>query len=368
MKVVMVSKVLVVGAYQRKAEEIAKLGVELTVLTPPYWEDSRGRQEIERIHTRGYTLRTIPTVFNGRFHTHFYPTLLHEISTLQPDLLHMDEEPYNFATWLALRAARWRDVPALFFAWQNIPKNYPPPFLFFEKDVYKIAAAAIAGNQAAHDVLRAKGYDDEIVQIPQFGVDPTHFQPSPTRGQSERLRIGYAGGLLHEKGIDLLLCACAKLSGDWSLSLIGTGDQQYKLEQLARSLGIEARVEFVGRVGSTQMPQIYQQMDLLVLPSRTLPGWKEQFGRVLIEAMASEVVVIGSDSGEIPNVIGDAGLIFAEERVDQLHAHLQQLIDQPAVRQRLAKAGRQRVLANFSMQQIAEQTVDFYARIVGRAA
>jgi hypothetical protein len=103
MRVVMVSKALVVGAYQRKAEELARLGVELTVLAPPSWRDSRGEQVATAHYTDGYTFRIIPIRFNGQFHLHYYPTLAQELQRLRPDILHFDEEPYNLATWLGVR-------------------------------------------------------------------------------------------------------------------------------------------------------------------------------------------------------------------------------------------------------------------------
>ena len=63
---------------------------------------------------------------------------------------------------------------------------------------------------------------------------------------------------------------------------------------------------------STEVPAVLRALDVLVLPSLTTPSWKEQFGRVLQEAMACAIPVVGSDSGEIPHVIGDAGLVTPE--------------------------------------------------------
>lgn len=365
MRVVMVSKALVVGAYQRKAEEIAALGVDLTVFTPPTWGDRRGTTRLEALHTSGYQLCALPVRLNNNFHLHHYPTLARELARIKPDLLHMDEEPYNLATWLALRAARKQRIPALFFTWQNINRRYPLPFSLFEQQNYRSAAHAIAGNQAAAAVLKQKGFQKPISILPQFGVDTTQFTPPATR--LSNTTFAYAGGLLAEKGIDLLLRACAGLQGDWRLEIVGEGDQHDTLVALAAELGIASRVTFRKRISSHEMPAFYQGIDLFVLPSRTLPNWKEQFGRVLIEAMACEVVVIGSDSGEIPNVIGDAGLIFPEEDVDALRNQMQRMIDQPAERQRLAQLGRQRVLAHFTMKQIAEQTVEVYREVVRSA-
>jgi glycosyltransferase involved in cell wall biosynthesis len=129
---------------------------------------------------------------------------------------------------------------------------------------------------------------------------------------------------------------------------------------LAAQLGIADRVRFDARLDSHLMPAFYQELDAFVLPSRTLPTWKEQFGRVLIEAMSCAVAVVGSTSGEIPKVMGEAGLLFAEGDVDALAGHLQRLSADPALCAKLGQAGRARVLANYTMQHIAAQTVDVY--------
>lgn len=368
MRVVLVSKALVVGAYQRKAEEIARLGVDLTVLAPPRWRDRRGAQEAEHLYTAGYCFRTIPIRLTGNFHLHYYPTLAQELAALRPDVLHMDEEPYNLATWLALRSAYKHGIPSLFFTWQNLYRRYPPPFRQMEQANYRIAQFAIAGNQEAADVLRRKGYGGQVAVIPQFGVDPNFYLPAPQTTVSAArspFHIGYVGGLLPEKGIDLLVHACARLSGDWRLTLVGEGEAAAQLQTLCAALGVSRRVEFAGRVKSNEMPHVYRGLDVLVLPSRTLPTWKEQFGRVLIEAMACGVAVVGSSSGEIPNVIGDAGVVFPEGDAGALAAALQWLTDHPDERRRLAAAGRQRVLDRFTMAHIAHETVRVYQKLTG---
>ena len=363
MRAVLLSKALVVCAYQRKAEEIARLGVDLTVLTPPAWRDRRGEQVAERSHTAGYELRTIPLRFNGNFHLHHYPTLLWELQRLRPDVVHLDEEPYNAATWLGVRAAHRVGAATTFFTWQNIQRSYPPPFRWFEKAVYAACPQAIAGNRDAAAVLRGKGYAGEITVLPQFGVDPALFSPAVQPGTGATLRIGYAGGLLPEKGVDLLLGACANLRGDWRLRIAGSGAEEATLRWMAEELGIPARVEWAQRIPSDQMAGFYRGLDVLVLPSRTVPNWKEQFGRVLIEAMACAVAVVGSDSGEIPHVIGDAGLIFPEENGAALAGHLQRLLDDRAAAKRLGEAGRARVLDHFTMAHIAAETVAVYRRL-----
>jgi len=380
MRVVMVSKACVVGQYQTKLEELAKQpSLELTVVVPPFWRDERGVVPLERAHTNGYTLLVAPIRFNGQFHLHYYPTFAKILGRVQPHVVHIDEEPYNLATFLALRAARRVSARTVFFTWQNIRRRYPPPFSWIEAYVLNHADYAITGNADAGHVLRAKNYRGPARVIPQFGVDPTQFIPAETPSRAGLLpthpsnhpttqpfRIGYAGGrLVEEKGVDILLRAAAGLTGDWELRVLGTGPDLARLRSLARALRIDARAHFDATRPSVEMPAFYAQLDALVLPSRTRPNWKEQFGRVLIEAMACQVAVIGSDCGEIPNVIGDAGLIFPEGDADALRAHLVALRDNPAYRAELGQRGRGRVLAHFTQARIAEETFQVYTRILG---
>ncbi|RME80983.1 MAG: hypothetical protein D6775_14820 [Caldilineae bacterium] len=143
MRVLMLSKACIVGAYQKKLEELAKLPeMELVVLTPPAWRDDRGEQVLERVYTEGYELRTTPIRFAGRFHLHYYPRLRQEFEAIQPDLFHIDEEPYNLATRQAMGLARRAGIPACFFTWQNLARRYPPPFRWWER--YNFAQATCA--------------------------------------------------------------------------------------------------------------------------------------------------------------------------------------------------------------------------------
>jgi len=373
----MLSKACLVGTYQRKLEELALLpGVALTVLVPPSWRDERGITRLERVHTTGYELRVIPMALNGHFHLHFYPGLGRILRQLRPQLFHVDEEPYNLATFLALHAARHVGARTLFFTWQNLARRYPPPFCWMERYVLAHADYALAGNAEAEKVLRTKGYRGPIRVICQFGIDPEIFQFSALGLQSREdnlqlatcnlqpFIIGYVGRLVREKGVDLLLRAAAGLEGEWRLWILGHGPERERLVALARKLGIAGRVTFEGLIPSTQMPDFYPQLDVLVLPSRTRPNWKEQFGRVLIEAMACGVPVVGSDSGEIPHVIGEAGLIFPEGDVAALRSMLARLQADSALREELAPRGRARVLAHYTQAQVAIATYEVYLEMM----
>jgi len=361
----MISKACVVGAYQSKLEHMAAApDLELTVVVPPYWRQGGQRLPLERVHTSGYRLIVTPMALNGSFHLHFYPFIGRILREARPDLCHIDEEPYNLATYLTVRAARRLGLPSVFFTWQNIARPYPPPFRQIERYVYAHTLAAIAGNRDAAEVLRAKGYDHTVHVIPQFGVDPERFAPRPQPRGEGGFTIGYAGRLVEEKGLWVLAHAVSALGGDWCLLLVGDGPLRRPLRAYFAERGLADRVRFRRRVPSLEMPQAYHQMDLLVLPSLTRPNWREQFGRVLIEAMACEVPVVGSDSGEIPHVIGSAGLCFPEGDADALRRVLGELRAQPELRRTLGRRGRQRVLAHYTQARIAERTLAFYRTVL----
>jgi len=367
-RVVMVSKACIVGAYQTKLDRLASFpDIELTVIVPPYWRGPEGLTLLDRPPAQtDYRMIVSPARLNGRFHLHYYPQLPALLRQLQPDIFHVDEEPYNLATYLALRAARTQGARCLFFSWQNLYRTYPWPFRAMEQASFRFADCALAGNEDARAVLRRKGFRRPIEVIPQFGVDLEQFaaaEPAPAPDHNG-LRVAYAGRLVPEKGVDVLLRALAGLATPWRAVIAGGGPQEPALRSLASRLGIAERVDFAGRIPSVAMPEFFRGVDVLVLPSLSRPNWVEQFGRILVEAMASEVVVVGSDCGEIPRVIGDAGLVFPEGDPDALQGCLRRLGEDAGLRQRLARAGRKRAAALFSQEHIAQQTYDVYQTLM----
>lgn len=362
MRVLMVSKALVVGIYQRKLEALAERGVDLIAVVPPSWDSPGGSQTLERLHTHGYQLEVAPIRFNGNFHLHYYPTLPALIRRYQPQIVHIDEEPYNAATWHALYHSRRHGAKTLFFSWQNIERRYPPPFAWGERYVLNRIDYAIMGTQDAANVWRAKGYQKPYRVIQQFGVDPSLFAFT-VRDMSPIVTIAYIGRVVPEKGIDTLFQALANVGGSWRLQLIGNGTERPVLEALAHTLNIADRVEFAGAVPSSGMPDVYRRVDIVVLPSLTRPNWKEQFGRVLIEAMASGAVVVGSNSGAIPEVISDCGVVFPEGDESALAQALTRLIADPGLRAEYARKGRDRVESRYTTDHVADETVGVYREL-----
>ncbi len=178
--------------------------------------------------------------------------------------------------------------------------------------------------------------------------------------------IGFAGRLVEQKGLRVLCDAFETLPGDCHLLLAGSGPLEAEIRERAASRGWAGRLT-IAAVSSTSMPEVYSQMDCLALPSLTTPAWKEQFGRAAVEAMACEVPVVGSDSGEIRQVVGDAGIVVPEGDPVALSAALNRLHDQPDLRRDLAALGRRRAVSTFTQAEVAAQTFEAYRAIMSCA-
>lgn len=374
MKVLMITRTMAEFANQQyKIREIARAGITLTVVSPPCWAGQDN--ELQRVKPDGFEL----LMCNCRFsrtrsvrlgnHLHFYPHISDVIGRENWDLIHIDEEPFNLGTFHALRACREHGKPAIFTTWQNVMKHYPPPFNFFERYVFKRARGAVAGNTEGLDVLRRRGFHKPAEHIPQLGVDPSNFRKQSGGGirkglsTSNHFTVGFIGRFSPEKGLDTLIRALSLLPNSCVAMLMGAGPEHSRLLGLARSLGLSDRIRWLPWVPSERVPEYLNALDAVVLPSRTLRNVKEQFGRILVEAMACEVCVVGSDSGEIPKVIGDAGLTFPEGDERELAERLRRLMDSPLLRESLGRRGRRRVMDNFSYAKIASDTVSFYRRL-----
>lgn len=352
------SKALVVGTYRQKLEALARLGVDLTAVVPPSWREAGSEIRFEPAEDAGYRLFVSPLRWNGHFHLHYYPDFPRLLRETRPDLVHLDEEPYNLATYLGVRAACRLRIPSLFFTWQNLVRRYPFPFSAMEQQVYRLSARAIAGSEEAAEVLRVKGFRGPLAVISQFGVDPAVFSPGPAPGGP--FRVGFFNRLIPGKAPLLALDAFASLPDDSQLCVVGDGPLRQELQWEVQVRGLQRRVTILPRVPSADMPELIRDMHAILLPSVTMPNWKEQFGRILIEAMACGVPVIGSGSGEIPRVIGDGGLIVREGDSKPLADALLRLYRDPALRRSLGDRGRTRVLAHFTNEQVARRTVEAY--------
>jgi glycosyltransferase involved in cell wall biosynthesis len=363
-KVFVVSHSSVVDRFRRKWTELARRpGIELTVLVPSAWPE--GGQPVRPVADAATPYRIIRSrpVFRGVHALHFYPLLPYYLARHRPDLLHIEEEPWNVVTVQAALLGKLLGARVVFFTWENVRRSYPFPLGAFLRMVLRLSDGAIAGSETAHDLLRLRGFDKSIHVLPQYGVDaPPRCPATSTHG---RFVVGFAGRLVPQKGLDSLLDALVGLPPSVHLLVVGDGPHRGAIVERARRLGLEGRVEMAGAVSHAEIGPYLSRMSVLVLPSLTTARWKEQFGRVLIEAMALGVPVIGSDSGEIPWVIGDAGLVFPEGNSAVLRERLRALFHDEQLSRELAERGRARVASHFTNDVLAEQTHAIYGDVTG---
>jgi len=374
MKVLYVSKALVTATYRDKIREIEAL-VRVTAVIPERW----GRGPVEPSPPGVPEPWRVPVRLAGHNHLHFYPGAREWLDEAAPDLVHIDEEPYSLVTLQLGTLCGRRGTPFVFFAWQNLDRRLPPPFARVRASVFRRAAGAIAGTEGAARVLLNAGYTGPLSVIPQFGVDPDRFRPDAGARAAVRSRlgmgpgafvVGYGGRLVEEKGVHVLLDAFARLPGgdpEPHLLLIGEGPESRPLQERAHRLGVGTRVHWAGRVASTSMPDLLPALDVLALPTTGTRTWTEQFGRILIEAMACGVPVAGSRCGEIPAVIGDAGDVFPAGDAGALCAILESHRQHASLREARGAAGRERVISHYTQRRIAESTAAFYSTLVARA-
>jgi glycosyltransferase involved in cell wall biosynthesis len=377
LRVLTISKPYVAATYRQKFAILSQdPRFEIGLICPKVW----GRQACEaETGAKPYWFQTLDIRMNGHNHFHSYVGLADAIDAFRPDILNVEEEHYSLVTAQAFSIARRRRIPTLFYTWQNIAKTYPPPFSWIEKMVFRQATVAIGGNGESLEILRNKGFRGPLWEIPQMGVDFDLFAPgdrSQTARQTAKKALGlspdicwvaYVGRLVEEKGIQILLEAAAQTRHkNIHLLILGDGPYRKTLEDKVLHLGLSERIKFVPFVPSAQVPHYLRSVDALCLPSLTRSNWKEQFGRVLVEAMAAEAIVLGSSSGEIPLVIGDAGLVHEEGNISALRSHLDLVAESPDRMHALRLKGADRARTNFTNGTVAAKFAQAFLQAAER--
>ncbi|WBB53687.1 glycosyltransferase family 4 protein [Verrucosispora sp. WMMD573] len=291
-----------------------------------------------------------------------------------PDVVHIIGEAAYLSTWQVLRTRRrhWPAVPTTLYAAQNVVTRFPMPFPLLEQYAYREVDMILPITPAARQVLRVKGYRGAATDIP-LGVDTTTFRPRAEAGTVRTFTVGFVGRFEPHKGV-LDLLRAAELA-DCDVLLVGDGSLTADIERAARCR--PGRIRRHHWAGHAELPDLLTQMSVLALPAleivqRNVLPWigiplREQFGRVLIEAMACGVPVVGSDVGEIPYVIGDAGLVFPAGDPAALADRLIKLRACPETTRDLAAAGLHRATTEFAWDRIADRLVQIWRQLHERS-
>ncbi|MGI4790075.1 MAG: glycosyltransferase [Janthinobacterium lividum] len=356
---------------QPKADFLSRLpDVELRVLVPDRWREYQAWREAQppADSRYEYQIGRVRWPWSGpaQWYLHWYPELAQTIREFQPDIIDLWEEPWGLVSaqtvWLRNRLAPHAKIVSE--TEQNIAKKLPPPFESFRSYTLSHADFVVGRSAEAIDNIRAKGYAGQAEVVPN-AVDTSLFRPLDRVECRRALGLsgfvaGYVGRLVEEKGLADMIAALAECPPDVNLVFAGSGPFQSSLEQQANTLGVAERVTFLPARPQEELPQVMNALDTLILPSHTTPRWKEQFGRVIIEAQACETPVIGSDSGAIPDVVGEGGLIFPEGNPKALAAAILELHSDPEKARERGKAGRRQAEDQYTWARVAERMWKIY--------
>ena len=362
------------------AELERQTGWHLTILTPSDWNDEYSNKlSPKRWSDYQGKILSIPVWKSGSVPLHIYQSgFIPLLQELQPDFIYVHQEPYAIATTQIYLANRLSiKKPIGFFTWQNIFKRYPFPFNQMENWVLQESNVAFSGSRSAEEVLRRKGFEGSSVVFPS-GIDPNVYFARPEleelkgklRSEQNEVLIGYVGRIVEQKGLKTLLYALSQIQDlPWRLIVVGSGSYQTEFDAIAQNLQLTHRITCLGYIPPAEAPLYLSAFDALVLPSETRKNWKEQFGRVIIEAMACGTPVVGSDSGEIPYLIQatGGGLTFPEGQPKALAEQLQQLILSPLLRLQLVERGRQVVLQNYTHASLAQHFAQTIEKVVNQS-
>ncbi len=388
MKILVASHTYIVDLNCEKLRALSQLesGVEVTVVVPKRWKPGGVQNRIiETEYCDEGKFRIVPVSNFSQNHQGlltFGADLISLLRQFRPQIIQVEQGSRGLAytQMIALNQLLGLKAKNVFFTWWNLPYELKLPVALLEKYNLNHSHGIISGNQDGAEVLRQRGYKGAIKVMPQLGVDENLFTPKAQPELAARFGIekgdfvvGFVGRFVQEKGLLTLLQALITLKDKpWKLLLLGRGELQSELIKVAAENNIKERLILIESVPHDQVANYINLMSTLVLPSETTykfktltsAGWKEQFGHVLIEAMACQVPVIGSDSGEIPYVIGDAGLVFPEGDVQALANCLVQLMDKPDFAHTLGEMGYQKAMVQYTNKALAKQQLEFYQELV----
>ncbi|WP_138499680.1 hormogonium polysaccharide biosynthesis glycosyltransferase HpsO [Nostoc sp. PA-18-2419] len=388
MKILVASHTYIVDLNCEKLRALSQLepDIEVTVVVPKRWNPGGVQNKIIETEYRDEgSFKIVPVSNFSQNHQGlltFGTDLISLLKQFQPQIIQVEQGSRGLAytQMITLNKLLGFKAKNVFFTWWNLPYELKLPVALLEKYNLNHSHGIISGNQDGAEVLRQRGYQGVIKVMPQLGVDERLFTPKaqPELATSlgikkEEFIVGFVGRFVPEKGLLTLLKALVSLKNQpWKLLLLGRGELQAELTKIAIENNIKERLILVESVPHNQVTNYINLMSTLVLPSETTykfktltsVGWKEQFGHVLIEAMACQVPVIGSDSGEIPYVIGDAGLIFPEGDSQALANCLLQLMEKPDFARTLGERGYHKAMIKYTNKALAKQQFNFYQELV----
>lgn len=390
------------GGYEEWCQEVAEglrgRGHEVRLLTSQYGRSIHHADDPAWVHRQLHLEMEFASLRNGlsfftsrhRREADSLSALRHHINTFQPDWVlvwGMWNMPWSLpALAESLRPERvvyylgdyWPTLPPQYLNyWQApaqswltaLPKwllNLPARWLLARAERPSLTFPhALFCSHFLQQELQRQGIAFGRTQVVSGAVDTRPYRSAngqgPNSNQTDKgLRLLYVGRLRPDKGIETATQALDYLVNHLGerqihLHIVGQGEPAYErhLRQMVNQAGLNQYVTFSGVVAKAELAQIYHQADVLLFTSI----WQEPFGRVIVEAQAAGLVVVGTATGGAAELLLDeeTGLRFAPERPQQLARQIQRLKADPALYHRLAQAGQARAVNQFDLKRMVQQ-------------
>jgi glycosyltransferase involved in cell wall biosynthesis len=349
----------VVALNRRLAREMARANPDawdVTCAAPRFFHGGNDLAPVtlSRGPADDFRLVELDAVLTSRVHVFAYGLRLRELLRERWDVVHAWEEPYILAGWEISRLVG-AEPKLVYRTAQSNAKVYPPPFSWFERASMARAQGWICSGRTVEACLSNRtGYDRPHLLSP-LGVDVDVFRPDPEAGRLAKEKLGWSvagppvvgfiGRFVPAKGLRILTRALDAVRQPFRALFLGAGDLEGELQRWGQKFGDRAYVN---------------AMDVLCAPSQTTNAWREQFGRMLVEALACAVPVIGSDSGEIPTVIHQAGLVVGEQDVAGWTRAIEELLGDSARRAELGATGLELARSRYAWPIIARNYLSFF--------
>lgn len=237
-----------------------------------------------------------------------------------------------------------------------------------KKILLKQANAITATSKYLAEETRKIAPAGTKIHVIPFGINCMKFIKNCDHklNKNRKIRIGFIKHLKPRYGPENLLyamCKVTELYPDTEVIIVGKGELENYLKNLALHLGLEKKIQFLGHLSNEEIPKVLQNIDIFVMPSIN-----ESFGVAAIEAQAMEIPVVASNIGGIPEAVLDqkSGILINPNSTKELQESIIKLIENPKLRKKMGKAGREHVLSKYDIKKNAIEFENLYLRLANR--
>jgi Glycosyltransferase len=355
---------------QHLSEELAALGHEVTVFTstnrntPSVYTKNGVTIQTHRIMSKIYNIPIAPNLFTQL------------LATEKPDIIHTHQYPVYFSDTAA--AACWiKKIPIIIQV--HVISDAKSVISGFISELYyrslglrtlQIADSVVVPSVAYKYKVSKLHINLSKIKVIPYGINIKNFQGSSN--SSFKAKNGYlsskvilsVGRLNYQKGFQYLIQAMPELTKkvqNLKLIIVGEGEQLLYLVKLAKNLGVQDSVIFMGALSQTEMPSIYQACDIFVLPSLF-----ESFGISLIEAQAAGKPVVATRTGGVPEALVESKTGFLVEPGDpkQLEVAILRLLTNEDLASAMGNEGRRFVKSKYDIRTSLDNMVELYKETV----